>query len=133
MLKKKSFWIVSALLLISGGVIVYQWLYHEHRNIQTEKASFTLTALKMHKEFTETIETANSKYLDKTVAVQGEVSEIDQESNILVLNEKINVILLKENLSSLQVGETVQIKGRCLGYDDLLEQVSFDNAALIKE
>jgi hypothetical protein len=133
MLKKKSFWIVFTLLVISVGTIVYQWLYHEHRDIQTETASFTLTANEMHKEFTETIDIANTKYLDKTVAIQGELTEIDTVANIIVLNEKINVIFLNEKVAGLAIGETLQIKGRCLGFDDLLEQVSFDNAALIQE
>ncbi|WP_299607536.1 hypothetical protein [uncultured Aquimarina sp.] len=123
--------IIILVILAIGGFFGYKYLYQSHRNIEKEEASFNLEAISLVKEFSKDAELASKKYLNKTIIVKGALTEI--ESNSLMLANAAyctfdaNHGILETNLNSVY-----SIKGRCIGYDELLEIVKLDQASIIK-
>ena len=117
--------ILIVLLLIIAGFFGYQYLYQDHRDIENETAEFTLDATRLIGEFVTDMETASSKYLNKTIIIRGKVTEIEEMA--ITLDKAIYCIFDEKNdLSSASEGIEVKIKGRCIGYDELLEVIKLD-------
>jgi len=130
-MKKKKLVRVIAIVAVSGiliaGAIGLYMFNMPHRDVQALKADFSLTSTQIVKEYLEDIQAANNKYLaddgdSKILEVTGTVKRISEDFN----GQK--VILLKEegdkagvsatfttgtnqNVSNLQVGEKVTVKG----------------------
>lgn len=118
---------ILLLLLVAFGI--YQYTYQDHRDIATEKASYVLSVKDLHDKFLNDAEKANSDYGDKTIELSGIITEVDTASNSIVLDEKLFGILLNQK-ATVDVGAKVTIKGRFLGYDDLLEELKFDQVTI---
>ena len=124
--------------LLIGGIFltiaisfgVYRYIYQDHRDIATEKADFTLTVPKMYDEFLSDEEKANAQYLNKTIAIEGKITAVDPSDNSIVVDEKLWGILLDSTKVPLNIGSEIHLKGRFLGYDDLLEQLKFDQVTI---
>ena len=117
------------LLLVVAGLLGYNYLYQDHRDISQETAEIITTSDKITEEFANESYISEQEYLDKTIQVSGTITELNDSD--LTLDEgvfcqfKMN---LKENLS---LGDKIILKGRCIGYDDLLEQVKLNECTLI--
>lgn len=120
--------IILLFVLAIGFFVAYKYLYHEHRNIATEEASFSVTVNQLFKEFTENEIQANSKYLDKSIVVKGKITSVDAVSKTIVLDEKVFVILTK--MTDVKSGVEVSVQGRLMGYDSLLEEIKLDQAQI---
>jgi hypothetical protein len=130
-MKKK---ILIAGILIVGLLFVgiYFYMYQEHRDISTEDANFSLTVKDLQAEFTADAVGANAKYLDKTIEVSGIVTSIDMGSHSVVLDEKLSAVFKDSVLGGIKLQNSIKVKGRFLGYDDLLEELKLDEASLSK-
>jgi len=63
--------------------------------------------------------------------ISGVVSNFNINDSSLILNNKIYCSFLKRfDESSLKLGDTVLIKGRYVGFDDLFRQATLDNCTL---
>ena len=71
---------------------------------------------------------ANLKYLDKTIAIKGKITSVDALNNTIVIDEKV-FVLLKKN-SDVKQNEVINIQGRVIGYDSLLEEIKIDQAEI---
>ena len=71
---------------------------------------------------------ATSKYLDKVIEITGEVSLI--EENAIVLNNGVQVGFIEGTMPKVTLNSLLTIKGRCVGYDELLEMVKIDQASV---
>ncbi|WP_438967112.1 OB-fold protein [Flavobacterium sp.] len=128
-MKKK---IAFALAIIVVVLIVgYKYLYQSHRNIEEEKASFSLTTSKLISDFSEDETLANQNYLDKTIQIKGVLTSYNQEENSITVDEKL-FGLLSNQFSGINVNDSIEFKGRFLGYDELLEEVKMDQITIIK-
>lgn len=130
-MKKKQI-IISIVVLfgLTTALMVYNYVFHnEHRNIAEEKASLALTANVLHNDFLKDEATATSKYLDKVIEATGKITTI--ENNSITLNEKLQVSFNNKALPKFKDGQALTIKGRCVGYDELLEVVKIDQATII--
>ena len=81
-------------------------------------------------EFREDTNASTEKYLDQTINVTGRITSIDNTS--LEIDNSISCYFetaMKNNDHLLNTMMTV--KGRCLGYDDLLEEIKMDQCVLI--
>jgi hypothetical protein len=117
------------LVLVGLGIGVY--LYNKpHRDFASEEAAYTLTADELAYYFNNDLESAKDKFLDKVVIVEGEVAD-KQEAGFIM--EPGVYISLQDTavFHRLQEGDEIGIKGRVLGYDDLMEEVKIDNASAI--
>ena len=124
-MKKAAF---SSLVIIIILFLSYNYLYHEHRNISNEKAVFSITGTKILQDFSVDESKANFKYLDKTVAVKGKITSIDALNKTIIIDEKV-FILLKKN-SYVKQNDLINIQGRVIGYDSLLEEIKIDQAEI---
>jgi hypothetical protein len=116
-----------ALLTFAG----YRFLYKEHRDISSEDADFTLTVQDLHQQFS-TDTSANSKYADKTIVVEGKITSVDAEGNSITIDEKLSAVMKDKISPETAVAKTIRIKGRFVGYDDLLEELKMDQSTIIE-
>jgi hypothetical protein len=123
---KKKVIIISVLLI--AGYFGYKYLYHDHRDIKNEKASSTISSVEIVKEFLSDETKANTKYLDKTVEISGKVASISEKE--IVLDDKVFGILSEKQ--DVKVGDNLKLKGRLIGFDELLEQVKLDQCTIVK-
>ena len=61
--------------------------------------------------------------------VFGVISDIEESAITIDDNA---YCLFDEKLIGLNVGEQIKIKGRCIGYDELLEVVKVDQSVILK-
>lgn len=99
------------------------------RNILDEKASFVLNANELQHPFKNGEHRTAVSYIDEVAQVNGSVTAY--EGNTLELDYKVQVNLVNNPDSTVQIGSVVSVKGRCVGYDDLLEVVKMDQAMLL--
>lgn len=123
-------WYLSIIILIIITFFGYQYIYQEHRDIEKETASFTITTSKINGEFIKNVNQAKTKYLNKTVELTGAISELNDSD--LTIDE---LVFCSFNIpfdnTSLKTQAQIKIKGRVIGYDDLLEQVKIDQCIII--
>jgi|SRR5690606_17813968 len=123
----KKWIVVIGLVLIV--VISYNYIYQEHRNISSETPEFVVTADEIKKAFEHSSE-SEKKYLNKTIAVTGQVS--DANITEVTLESIVFCQLIDSLKTTLKKNSNMKIKGRVIGYDDLLEQVKMDQCMIIK-
>ena len=130
---KNRKWVYPILVLvIAGGILTYNYVYQDHRDIKSEKVAFSITAANLKEAFINNEEEATTLYLNQTIELNGTLTSVD--GNSLVLDNSVFFVLNegeKEVDASLK-GTQIKIKGRCIGYDSLLEEVKFDQASLIQ-
>jgi hypothetical protein len=121
--------IIFSLILVFGIIIAYNYMYPDHRSISEETVSYTLDADSLFNEFTEDSQQAELKYLDQTIIVSGVITSIN--ANSVTISNKIYGQFETLN-SDLKVNDPIAVKGRCIGYDDLLEEIKLDQCSIIK-
>ena len=119
--------LILAVLVFIG----YKILYKSHRDISTESAAFSLSVKKLEQQFVENDSLANVKYADQTVEVYGKITNIDVVSNSITIDEKLEAAL-KEKISGLTIRQEITVKGRFVGYDDLLGELKMDQVSILK-
>lgn len=129
MKSKKTLLAIVAIAII-GGIIGYNYIYQDHRDIESEKAAYTVKAADFIKEFQVNEAEATAKYLNKTIAVEGVLSSID--GNTVVIEDVIFFALSENETPPTpdKINSAVQVKARCIGYDSLLEEVKLDQATV---
>lgn len=124
---RKSRILLGCFLLIVGGVyVIYQYAYQSHPKTENQQVSFEESASK----FKEEISQNTTKWQNSYVLIKGSITSL--EGGNIVLDETIFCqINSDKNYKQLSVGSQVQIKGRFIGYDDLLEEIKLDNCILM--
>ena len=123
-------WIIILVLIAIAAIVGYNYIYQDHRDIESETAEFSMPTSEIAKLFSEDAVTAEQKFLNKTVEVSGLVSEIN--TNDITIDDKVFCQFSDHIETSLDKTNTIKIKGRVIGYDDLLEQVKLDQCTIIK-
>lgn len=124
-MKKKAFFVI---ILIAIGIITYNYIYQDHRDIDTEKPEYKTTTQTIIGEFKLDPLVSEKKYLNKTIEVSGIITEANKKD--LTLNNTIFCQFIE--YQPVDINSRITIKGRCIGYDDLLEQVKLDQCSIIK-
>lgn len=123
----RKYWVLIAIVLIA--LVGYNYLYKAHRNIESEKARFSLTAQQIHSEFNRDPVVSQNKYGNKTIEISGLVSEIHETE--ITIDDKVFCQFSKQmSQKETPLNSTVTVKGRFIGYDDLLEQVKLDQCII---
>lgn len=126
----KKIILIVVILIAVIGTGIYFYMYKDHRDIANEDASFSLTVKDLQTEFSQNDSLANKKYLDRTIEVYGKISSLDVASNAIVMDEKLLGTFKTKVSKDLTVGKEVKIKGRFIGYDDLLEEFKLDQVSI---
>ena len=127
-MKKKLFLIVIILVII-GGYMGYNYVFKGPRDVKNESAELTITALKLKADFSSDQNAANTKYIGKTILVNGKVTEKNNES--ITLNNGVICVLSATEKNNITINSAVKIKGKVDGYDDLFEQVKLTESSLV--
>lgn len=121
--KTKIILIVFVSLICIGFSGYYYVMNAGERNLETETAEFSVNSKSISEEFSSNIGIANKKYLEKAVAVSGKITSIN--NNEIILDN--NVICNLKNIDkSLQINQNIVLKGRIVGYDDLMGELKLD-------
>ena len=115
--------IFLGIVLILMAIGFYYYAYKDHRNIATEGAVYSDTAVALK----DSIVKNNEAFLNQTVAVFGVVTFIDVHS--ITLDDAL--VAQFENRPAVQLNQQLTLKGRCIGYDDLFEVVVLDQSTII--
>lgn len=115
---------IFLLLFIAAAVAIYLYVYQDHRDVAATDASATFTSDSLQAVFTDSDPANDVKTLNAVILVKGTVTSTADST--IVLDHKIYVQLQKK--TTFRENQEVTVKGRCLGYDDLLEEVKIDQA-----
>lgn len=100
------------------------------RHVEDEDAAYTLTAEQLAKEFSENEPAASAKYLNKAVTLTGKITLA--EGNTATLGSNIICTLQDSTAQAPASGAETAIKGRVVGYDDLMQEVRLDECSITK-
>ena len=126
-MRKKAVIISIAIVLLAGFWLYKGYLYKEVRNVSEEAPAHTLTADELVYQYTGNQEKANTDYLDKTIQITGVVTQVTD--SVVTLNSVIVCCFDKKPNASAN-SKTVTIKGRCIGYDELFNEVKLDQCTI---
>ena len=126
-MRKKIIIFIGFIILVIVG---YNYIYQSHRDIENENAQYEITSNKIALEFIENATETETKYLNTTIEVIGMVSEKD--SNTITLDDKVFCQFNTSFKNTIVFDSKIKIKGRVIGYDDLLEQVKLDQCTIIE-
>ncbi|MBY8963521.1 hypothetical protein KJK34_12225 [Flavobacterium sp. D11R37] len=119
--------VVILLFIITGGYLLYNnYLYKDARNIAGEQPAFTVNATQLLAEYQEGTGAATAKYLNKTLAVQGKVTSVND--SLVIIDSA--VFCAFTGIKEVYVDETITVKGRCIGYDEIFGEVKLDQCTL---
>ena len=122
--------LITCLILFSIGLYAsYRYVYQEHRNIYIEEPKYILTCDSLFHHFNINQKEANQIYINQILKIKGIINTVSENQLILHpgiaclvdSNIKINGVLPKD---------TIEIKGRCVGFDDLFLEVKMDQITL---
>lgn len=121
MKKTLVFLVIIALL----GWLGYSYIYKGHRDVESETADYILDSNQL---ITESINAGGipDKYINKVVEVSGTVTEVTLKE--ITLNDKL-FFQFENNISEdIKNNSNLTIKARCIGFDDLLEEIKLDQS-----
>ncbi len=124
--------LLSAILIL--GIVlfaVYKYAYQDHRDIASEKPAFEITSSALIEEFTIDAASATEKFLNKTVQLSGICTGAN--ATTITLNDRVFFTMENNENYKKLINKEIVVKGRCIGYDDLLEEVKFDQTSIINK
>ena len=117
--------LISLVVLMLIAYFSYNYIYQQHRNVLLEKARYTLTSDSLFNHFKNDQTEANGLYINEIIELKGVVKNISNKQ--LIIHPGV-VCKVDSNfvLSGITPNDSVELKGRCLGFDDLFLEVKMD-------
>lgn len=126
-MRKKTIIAVVAIVLLGLVWMYYGYLYKGKRNISNEEPAFTVSAAQLMQEYGENQQKADAAFLNKTLEITGKVTHTADS----VITIEPGVVCSFSNKATAAVpAKTVTIKGRCIGYDELFNEVKLDQCTI---
>lgn len=125
--------IIGLLIVISllVGFSVFNYVFHGgERDLATEEALFTVTSKNITAEFAANVPVATKKYSDKAIAVSGIVTSVTD--SIVTIDNTI-ICNFKSPDSTIKNNQSITVKGRLVGFDDLMGELKLDECAINKK
>jgi len=125
LLKKNKLILTFLFVLGMIGFAFYTLAMESPTSIENRKVDFTGSADELLLKITEHTE----EWQDKIVVVSGEVSSSDDKG--IMLSRKIYCQLKQvTDLQKINPSNNISLKGRIIGYDDLLEELKLDQCII---
>lgn len=127
----KKILIISFLIAIIAiaGFFSYNYImYGGGRDLATEATDYTISSKNISAEFSANTDASNKKYLEKAVAISGKITQI---KNTEIILDNTIICNLKTTNISVKKDQTVTVKGRVVGYDDLMGELRLDQCFVI--
>ena len=132
MYKKLKILLLFIVVMFLAFISIRYYLYNGgKRNIQSEETAFTVSSKAITNEFISNLDASNKKYLEKPVVISGTVTFVNE--NEVIIDEVVNCNFLTVD-SSIKKNQKIVVKGRVIGYDDLLGELKLDqcNLSIVK-
>ena len=131
MLSKYKYLFIS--LIIVSLIFIFALYNKPHKTYVNEISAYSLSAENLFVEYNNNYKESNEKYLGSVLSISGVVTKYSR--NLIILNNRI-VCSFNEDDSALSsnnitLGDNLTIKGHCIGYDDLLEEVRVDHCIIM--
>lgn len=124
--KKSKIALGVFLLALAVGYAVISYAYKPHQTVDDREVKFTGKV----EAFSKTVAADAQPWQDVVVQLTGTISAID--ANGFTLNNNTYCQLSNsEKISTFKKGQTVTIKARMIGYDDLLEELKLDQTKIV--
>ncbi|WP_281638022.1 OB-fold protein [Flavobacterium marginilacus] len=128
--KRIAYVIAGALLVAAGGIYFYYgFLFKEARNIESEMPERSIAATKLIADYTADPQKADSLYLNKTIEITGLATK--KTDSAVVLENSVFCVFNKE-IKNKPISKNLTVKGKCIGYDELFEEVKLDQCTINK-
>ncbi len=123
----KNFGILIVIVIIIMLVAVYYLYNKPHRNILNEESVISINAGNLFKNYEQNETDANKDFLDKTIEITGQISEInisEEENPVIIFKNKEDFFgvscsfssKMNQNLANIKIGDSIKVKGICKGY-----------------
>lgn len=113
------------------GFSVFNYVFHGGaRDLATEDTAFTVTSKDIIAEFAANVPGATKKYSDKAIAVSGIVTAVTD--SIVTIDNTI-ICNFKSPDTTIKNEQTITIKGRLVGFDDLMGELKLDQCSINKK
>lgn len=125
-LSKKNKWLFSFLLLgCLSFYSAYKYAYQPHKTIENLKIDYSGNS----NEFLEKIKDMPSDWTNKIVQLKGVITS--KNSKGITLNNNVFCQFKDDkNILKLKTSQQISIKGRVIGYDDLLDEIKLDQCII---
>lgn len=126
--KKIAFVIAAILIVASAGIYFYYGvLFKEARNIESEMPDFSISATKLLDDYNADPKKADALYLNKTIEITGLATK-QTDSEIILENTVF--CLFTQKVKPKLINTKVTVKGKCIGYDELFQEVKIDQCSI---
>ena len=122
----------SFFFLIVVTAVAYFSYNKAHKDFLKAPVDYTIQSTKLFQKYQLDVSNANASFLDKVLLINGPIKEISYNMIILEGNIVCSLGPSQTINSKLNLADEISIKGRCLGYDDLLEEVRIDNCSIMQ-
>ena len=113
------------------GFSVFNYVFHGGaRDLATEDAAFTVTSKNIIAEFATNVPAATNKYSDKAIAVSGIVTAVTD--SIVTIDNTI-ICNFKSPDTTIKNEQVITVKGRLVGFDDLMGELKLDQCSINKK
>lgn len=119
--------VVGVLGLGAFLYLCYGYLYKQARDVAAEKPAFTAASQTLAADYRKDSRRADAQYLNKTMQVAGTVTEV--RDSLLVLDAAVSCAMKAGSPDNI-MGKQITLKGRCIGYDELFDEVKLDQCTL---
>ena len=119
--------LILIVLLCIGGVFGYFWLMHSGgRDVPSEVSSYVISEKELTDAFHSDALSAEKKFLEKAITVSGKISGV--KGTEVVLGK--SVVCSFSSNTFVKTDEKIIVKGRLIGYDDLMDEIRLDQCTL---
>jgi hypothetical protein len=127
----RKIFVFSSLLLIFL-LAAYFYVYKGHRDIASEAPFETIAATDLIQNFQSDEKAAIVRFANQTIVIYGNVTDLDLENNSIMINDGVFVQMVALD-KQLNVSDSIKIKGRLVGFDDLMGEIIIDQAKQISD
>ena len=121
---------ISIFVIVVVVLVGYQFVLKSgSRDLQSEATFSALSSKEIIAQFATNADTAAKKYTEKAVEISGSVTAVSK-SQIIIDDAVVCECLQTPNV---KIGEKIVIKGRFVGYDDLMNELKLDQCQSIKK
>lgn len=136
MINKKIYWTISRVFLplsIIVFIIIISSTYNKpHKDFNKSPFEVTIESKELISLYQDNTDNANARFLDKILLIKGNITNI--ESDIIILDNGIVCTLDPSQVvtEEIHLNKNISVKGRCIGYDDLLEEIRIDHSFIMR-
>ena len=132
MKKKKIIILVSLLSFLAVSTTIYFIWNKPHKNYFNAPVDISIEGTKLNEYYQNDLMDANLKFLDKILLVSGPVTKLN--SRLVIIGDNIVCSLDSSHVldTSIKLYDEISVRGRCIGYDDLFEEVRIDHCFIIR-